>query len=286
MSKTKKVSSEETSQPPRDNNEVNAKEAFCRYLKRINEHTQTWKNRDGVDVVAFINGRKTYFELKTTEKIWNKEQTLPYFGAMSQVEWECALAHPKDFYIVFVQGKVGEFKFKIVRPAQILENLTLEPFATYINIVFQRNEFIDMSSSREFDFPNDVIAHNDSFCNENLFFKMSDYYNCLKIKAESAKKLKKSNELENSKTEEFKYCVVPSDDVDNWLEKGRKVSPNEMYDIEKLESAIKRFSNDSKEEWLSIIRLSKKQLESRKKVRISKKNVFMSYYHVSKKDSI
>ena len=79
--------------------ETKFKERFKEYLEAQEYVERADLNEDGVDVVATLkNGEKRYFELMTSSH--NIRKVKKYFGAMSQVEWECAFAHPEHFYMV------------------------------------------------------------------------------------------------------------------------------------------------------------------------------------------
>ena len=113
------------------------KNAFETYLK-LHKATEVYQNRDGVDIVANIKGIKKYFELKTSSNDLVSKGT--YFGAMSQVEWECALAHPNDFYLVLIwyNDNTKQFSFKLFLYTQLLEFADLEPYATYLNMTLSK----------------------------------------------------------------------------------------------------------------------------------------------------
>jgi hypothetical protein len=118
------------------------RDAFEKYLHSL-KATEIHQNSDGVDLVATINGDKKYFELKTCKKDENDLKEDGYFGAITMVEWQCALSHPDDFYLVLVWHNPNDtndtYHFRPIKLKDIFQYSRIEPFATYLNIPIGNN---------------------------------------------------------------------------------------------------------------------------------------------------
>ena len=123
------------------------KDAFAKFLKRMQgiDPDSVQQNTEGVDVVAIIDNRMKYFELKTSRKTDGDLKEGGYFGAASITEWECAIKHPDDFYFVYIIGQSQEnYRYMIVRARNVFSYATVPPFSIDININI--GDYIDQRS--------------------------------------------------------------------------------------------------------------------------------------------
>lgn len=76
--------------------------------------------------------------MKTCKKDEKDLKEDGYFGAITMVEWQCALSHPDDFYLVLVWHNPHDSKetyhFRPIKYKDIFQYSKVEPFATYLNI--------------------------------------------------------------------------------------------------------------------------------------------------------
>ena len=113
------------------------KDAFAEFLKRMQgvDPDSVKQNTEGVDVVAMIDNRMKYFELKTSGKKDEDLKNDGYFGAASITEWECAIKHPDDFYFVYIIGQSQEnYRYMMVKARNVFSYSTVPPFSIDINI--------------------------------------------------------------------------------------------------------------------------------------------------------
>lgn len=181
---------------PRKIKEKIFREKFSTYLKSIGA-VIIENNPYGVDIVAEIGGIKKYFELKTsTYPVENKHK---YFGAMSQSEWECALAHPEDFFLVHMwkESDSGDFFFKLYNYTQLYEWESLEPYGTYLHIPeeYIENDVMNVKQAKVMSLTFKIFQRKRPEPEETeMLLSLSRFYNALKIQLKLKKYYNEKNE--------------------------------------------------------------------------------------------
>lgn len=135
------MGAKEKNQSENPQSDVKQKQAFAEFIKHVKgvDPDSVHQNVDDVDVVACIDGRKRYFEIKTSRKSEDELYEKGYFGAASLSEWNRAMKNLDDFYFVYIIGdeKKG-YKYLMVKAEDILSYATVPPFAIYMNIKMRK----------------------------------------------------------------------------------------------------------------------------------------------------
>ncbi len=267
---------------PRKIREKTFKAKFTAYLKRIGANN-IHENQYGVDIVAEIEGIKKYFELKTsTYPVENKHK---YFGAMSQSEWDCAFAHPNDFFLVHMwkEKDSGNFFFKLYNYIQLFEWESLEPYGTYLHIPEEdiESDNIDAQQAKIPPCTFRVYPQNMPECEEGkMLMSLSRYYNALKIQL----KLKK---YYREKKEGPVLLITPlSISIDQ-----KKILKSDQIRI--LNYSLRTLlPNDTEDDgnYYSVIAVDPKFVDKsisslKKELKITRNNRWITYYRLGKKQT-
>lgn len=278
-----------------DGQEVTKRQMFIKYLKEKHKAIEiTPPSLYGVDVVVDINGKRKYFELKTSTKTKTEFLNEGYFGAITEKEWLCALTYKDDFYIVFVVNTDEKIKdnyiFIPVSYKDILSYASLEPFATYINIpqtsleVNEENVFYT-NGSKQWNGSHKKITckAGSGRIDEQFILKYHRFY--------SKEKLNNEN-YENQNIKTIVYHVIPTNNVYDLIKNGIK---RDIYldaiNTCNYEAVIKyineKFGNDSHTTY-AVIKINlhnykyEIQLDGRilikNKIRITSGNIVEMYF--------
>lgn len=266
--------------------ETEFREAFKKYLSDQGAIATDGVD-DGVDVVAMVDGKKRYFELKTSST--NVRGKAKYFGALSQVEWECAFANPEHFYLVLIWNEGTKetgraFRYAFYQLPQLYEFATLAPYTTYLNIEF------DAVDKKVFD-----LTHNDRLelpptCKKKLtkseeedreiLIELGHYYHKLRLK-------KKYLRCKKEKKDEHVLLLIPAGKYAKYKKEG--IPTDEKFYVLKYDEESQLFSelNVSEKGYYMVVAFSEKIVDvvnGRGSVRVFKRptkyNTWVMYYHV------
>lgn len=265
---------------PRKIKEKTFKTKFISYLRSVGGKN-ICKNQDGVDIVANIGGTKKYFELKTsTYPIANKHK---YFGAMSQSEWECALAHPNDFFLVHMwkDKDSGNFFFKLYNYTQLYDYESLEPYGTYLHIPEEEIEcnFTDTQQAKVVSPTFRIFSSKRQKTEETeMLLSLSRFYNALKIQLKLKKYYREKNE----------YPVLLITPLSISLNEKRILKGNKINILRYSIDTLLTDDTEDDEIFYSVIAVNPKIIDEpngrlKKELKITRNNRWITYYRLGKK---